>query len=340
MLYIRVDTNEKIATGHIMRCMAIADAGRKLGEDTTFIMADDKGQELLNSKGYRSIILNTVWNDMNKEIAALIEVIKEKGIKNLLIDSYFVTERYLSELQKVTHVAYIDDLNLFKYPIDSLICYASYYKKFSYDSIYKDTELLLGTSFAPLRQEFSNCKKKKITPKIDNILLMSGGTDQYNIIESILDILDKVRYSNIYVVCGIFYDGINYLKKKYEEYPSVKILKNVSNLKDYMDTADLAISGAGTTLYELCAVGLPTASYVLADNQIYNAERFDADRVIPCMGDVRYDAVVHNVKEYLEEIEGNYEARKKISIEMQKYVDGKGAMRIAQKMKEWNLKQL
>ncbi len=40
MLYIRTDMNPSIATGHMMRCLSIADAAASLGEDVTFILAD------------------------------------------------------------------------------------------------------------------------------------------------------------------------------------------------------------------------------------------------------------------------------------------------------------
>lgn len=336
MFYIRADANEKIATGHMVRCLAIAEAAREAGEDTTFIMADDRGKGLVDAKGFQSIVLNTTWDEMNTEIPTILEVIKENGIKSLFIDSYFVTETYLTELRKITHVAYIDDLNLFKYPVDTLICYASYYKKFAHEDNYTDTELLLGINYAPLRHEFSQCGEKKIASKIENVLLMSGGTDQYDIIEGVLDAIDKKRYKNIYVTCGIFYQGINELKRKYENYPSVKIMRNIPDIKNYMDAVDIAVTGAGTTLFELCAVGLPAISYILADNQILNGRQFDADGIIPCMGDVRQDDIVHKVAEYLERYDGNQLERKKISLKMQKYVDGKGAMRIAQKMIEWN----
>ena len=51
MLYVRADMNNIIATGHIMRCLAIADAAADLGEDTTFILADDKAAGFIQERG-------------------------------------------------------------------------------------------------------------------------------------------------------------------------------------------------------------------------------------------------------------------------------------------------
>ena len=51
-IYIRVDMNEIIATGHVMRCLSVADAAREMGKETVFITADEKPVELLKGRGY------------------------------------------------------------------------------------------------------------------------------------------------------------------------------------------------------------------------------------------------------------------------------------------------
>ena len=52
MLYIRTDMNSIIATGHVMRCLAIADAAKKAGKNTTFILADKQAIEVIHERGY------------------------------------------------------------------------------------------------------------------------------------------------------------------------------------------------------------------------------------------------------------------------------------------------
>ena len=202
MLYIRVDANETIATGHVMRCLSIADAAKDLGEDTTFIMADGRADMLVKSKGYHSVILHTQWDDMDGETDKMLDIIRKNGISRLLIDSYQVTEKYLTSLSEETKVTYIDDLDKFIYPADTLICYAAYYDKFNYASKYSDTKLLLGTKYAPLRREFCGLKKKLIHDRIERILVLSGGTDRMNVLQQILDAV--VSFENIHIdaICG------------------------------------------------------------------------------------------------------------------------------------------
>ncbi len=334
MMYIRADANREIGTGHIMRCLSIADAARNLGEDTVFIVADSSAEGLLKERNYPYIVLNSKWNDFNFELDLMFDIIHKKKIQKLLIDSYYVTERYLEELRKYVYTMYIDDLNKLHYPVDCLVCYAPYYEDFQYTDHYKNTKLLLGTKYAPLRQEFINCNAKRIPEKIDNLLITSGGSDNFGFIDKMLESLEKCNYQHITAVCGVYYDGFERLIKKYKSFPSVRIKKNINNIKQYMEESDVVISAGGTTLYELAAVGVPTISYILADNQIDSANWWDKQGIISCAGNLRKDNVAENAIRLLETDYRTSEQRQMRSDRMKKLIDGKGAERIIQTLFE------
>ncbi len=328
MLYIRVDANETIATGHMMRCLSIADAAKDFGEDTTFIMADERADMLVKSKGYHSVILHTQWDDMDGEIEKMLDIIRKNSISHLLIDSYQVTEKYLMSLSEETKVTYIDDLDKFIYPVDTLICYAAYYDKFNYASKYSDTKLLLGTKYVPLRREFCGLKKKLIHDRIERILVLSGGTDRMNVLQQILDA--AVSFENIHIdaICGIYNPNFDMLCKRYDSCENISLHRSTDNIISYMQSADVAISAGGTTLYELCACGTPTISYIIADNQIDNASWFAENGVIALAGDARKDDIDTNLNEILEKYRDSA-YRRMLSEKMQQIVDGHGAERIA-----------
>lgn len=329
MLYIRVDMNDKIATGHVMRCLAVADAARMKGEDTTFILADWQAVELLRQRGYEFVVLHSQWDDMEGELFELQKVIDKYQMKRLLIDSYQVTERYLKALKEYVEIFYIDDLNAFHYPVDAMICYANYWEKFQYEAHYKNERLYLGTQYMPLKKAFLNCEKKQIKPQIENILLLSGGTDPYDILDNILQRMERDKYQKIEVICGIYYPKYKSLCQKYDEHKNISIRQGVPNIEDYMREADLAVSAGGTTLYELCAVGTPAISYAIADNQLENVKKFEEDRLIAYAGDIRKDHVIDHIIDYLKIYDLNWQIRQERSLKMQKLVDGKGALRIA-----------
>lgn len=328
MVHIRVDANNIIATGHLFRCISIAEALRELGEDVTFIMADNNGVSLLEDR-FPYIILDTDWRDMNSELAILRDILEQENAKKLIIDSYQVTENYLSEIRKYVKTTYIDDVNAFYYDVDELICYANYYRNNKYEERYSKTKLLLGCNYVPLRKEFRNVPDKVIKPDIDELLIMSGGTDSYNFIGNILENIDSSQYKRVNAICGRYNAYYDVLYKKYNG-TNVNIVRSTDNIIDYMLNADIAISASGVTLYELCACGTPTLSYVMADNQIDNAVQFDKDGIISYMGDIRKGNVINNIITNL----NSYDMKKRQiqSLSMKQYVDKNGALNIAEEV--------
>lgn len=328
MVHIRVDANNIIATGHLFRCISIAEALRELGEDVTFVMADNSGVSLLEGR-FPYIILDTDWHDMNSELAILRDILEQENAKKLIIDSYQVTEKYLSELKKYVKTIYIDDVNAFYYDVDELICYANYYRNNKYEERYSKTKLLLGCNYVPLRKEFRNVPDKVIKPDVEELLIMSGGTDSYNFIGNILENIDSSQYIRVNAICGRYNVNYDVLYKKYKG-TNVNIVRSTDNIIDYMLSADIAISASGVTLYELCACGTPTLSYVMADNQIDNAIQFDKDGIISYMGDIRKGNVINNIIKNLKTYD--MKNRQIQSLRMKKYVDKKGALNIAEEV--------
>lgn len=337
-LFIRVDVNSTIATGHLMRCLAIAEASKRMNVECVFILADDEATSILENKGYKYIVLHSKWDDMNSEVELLRDIIIKEKVDKLLIDTYQVTQEYLRYVTSLTYTIYIDDLNAFIYPVNAIICYANYWKKFNYMENYSRAkmngeiefipQLYLGCRYVPLRSEFKNLPKKDITEEVSNILIMSGGSDPYDAIWRILDEININKFKCVDVICGKFYHGLNKLKNKYRGYNNIQIHSNVSNLIDYMKKADLAISAGGTTLYELCAVGTPTISFSYVDNQLENVNQFQKEEIMRYIGDYRepQNIKLQEVMELYEEVE----YRKEKSIVMQSLVDGNGAVRIVE----------
>jgi len=333
MIYIRVDMNPVIATGHLMRCLSVAEAVVALGEEVTIISADEYPSAMVAEKGYGHIVLGTDWQDMDSELATMEKIIKENGVEVILVDTYQVTENYLKELNRLTKVFYIDDLNQIKHYVTGLINYACY----ADDMVYNvETEYFKGCKYAPLRKMFSDCSIRKTTSVPKKILVMSGGTDPCDMLVRTLtvirDYLPK-RYEQITLICGRYYSDVEGLKKKVAEGGSdfadrVRILNAVDNMRAYLEETDVVISAGGTTMYEVCAVGVPTISFAIVDNQLQNVEWLDKHDIVPCAGDARKEGTEKNIIELLKKFD-NVDTVNGYSERMQALVDGKGAERVA-----------
>ena len=102
-------------------------------------------------------------------------------------------------------------------------------------------------------------------------------------------------------------------------------------MSELMLNCDVAISAAGSTLYELCATQTPTITYILEDNQQPVADAFAELKVLMNCGDIRNmgpvilaDKLIYNAINLCED----YDKRKMISRLQASIVDGKGASRI------------
>ncbi len=107
-------------------------------------------------------------------------------------------------------------------------------------------------------------------------------------------------------------------------------------MSDYMKLCHIAITAGGTTIYELCACGIPSIMYTIADNQLNMAKTFDELGLIPWVGDIREDRTqcVKKITLHIEEYVNNLQKMEKVSRGMQAVVDGNGCNRIAVRLKE------
>lgn len=335
MIYIRVDANEIIATGHMMRCMSVAGALQDTGKDVCFLLADEKGEEILKQSRFHYIVLHSNWNKLENELPVLRKILSDSHAEAILIDSYFVTERYMRILKEYVKVAYIDDLNAFHYPCDVLINYSVYAEDFSYPEFYKNSKLLLGCQYVPLRKEFANIYYTETSEKVQNVLILTGGSDAFHFAlkfsKEIIRQEQKEKSQICYhIICGRYNEDINRLQQLKKEFKNLQIYTYVENIAEIMQRMDLAISAGGSTLYELCACGIPTITYTMADNQIMNVKKFAEINLMNYSGDIRKNNYDYgNLFRQLVELSSDVIKRKQMAAHMRKLVDGNGAKRIA-----------
>ncbi|MEG1848648.1 MAG: UDP-2,4-diacetamido-2,4,6-trideoxy-beta-L-altropyranose hydrolase [Lachnospiraceae bacterium] len=343
MLYIRVDGNAQIGAGHIMRCLAIAEALKERGKVTIFLTADEESQRLIAGRGFATLNLQTTWNDMEGELPILLPILQENDIKLLLIDSYCVTDTYLRMIGTHTQVVYLDDLGEHCYPVAVLANYNIYAPKLRYEEQYRKCvlpvpKLILGCDYVPLRTEFQNAEAR-VRRNVRDILLTTGGSDPYNIAGQLLDAIVQAdsRYHLIqfHVVSGVYNKNINQLKILEKENLNIHIYSNVRHMANLMNRCDVAIAACGSTMYELAALGIPTVCFRFADNQKLIADSF-GETLSKYAGDYEEDAngMLHHIITALDTYIDSYESRRIACENMMQVLDGDGASRMAEQFME------
>ncbi len=339
---IRADANEEIATGHIMRCITIAKQLIRRGESVCFFVADEFAAPMLKQAGMEYVCLQTKWKEPESEVQTLLSELKKAGCEKLLVDSYQVTNgkyamAYFEAIEEICDVIYIDDMFEAVYPVRMVINYNAYHHLFPYEEAYgPDTKLLLGTAYVPLREEFSE-EEGVIPNKERHVLLSSGGGDVYSALPGILaEAVTRKELSDVVfdTVVGRFHKKEKELKKLADSHEQIVLHHNVENMARLMGGCEAAVSAAGTVLFELCAMQVPTVFFVCADNQKYDSDFFEKEGRMLFSGDIRTDRAdcIKRICDGLERLLQDKELQSKMKKKLHGVTDGNGAARIAEEI--------
>ncbi len=350
MIWIRADANKEIGSGHIMRCLSVATELKKRGEHVTFVVADEAAVALLEQKGQEYYVLHSDYRDMESELPKLRELFMQEKPDVILVDSYFATNHYLEQLNVYAKTAYMDDMFKVPYPVDVVINYNVYGDLLPYEEHAhpRNKAFLLGCSYVPLREEFQNAALqneteqvlRQVREQVQNVLITTGGSDKYNLAGQVLGAVlseEKTKTLQYHVVSGAFNGHLPVLKTLEAEYENVHIHTNVTNMSELMQKCDVAISAAGSTMYELCAVGVPTLCFSFVDNQERMVQTFVDKGLVHFGGDYLKDGeeMFAGLVTKLCELISSKELRQSYSEKARLLVDGKGAERIAEKLSDF-----
>lgn len=348
IVFFRCDGNMDIGSGHIMRCLSIADSAADHGDECWFLTSDNAFENLIHARGHKNLILNTDYKDLDCEIESIKKIVEKYKPSVFFVDSYYVNDFYLSSLHSTCSITgaklvYMDDILSFPYSCDVLINYNIYglEKEREYEELYKKANdlkvprLLLGTSYAPLRKEFQNLPERIVRREAANILVSTGGADSVHLglalVHAVINNSEMFGAYQFKFIIGPMNGDSEKIIFFASKAPNITIYKNVTSMSALMQKCDVAVSAAGSTLYELCATQTPAITYILADNQILGAEGFERYGILKNIGDVRVKGCENLATELIRnaaELSCKYEERKRIAVLQRALIDGMGTKRI------------
>ena len=303
--FIRTDASTQMGTGHIMRCLTLAEELRKNGGVVEFVCREHKGNLidfirekkfvvhcLPQIKNYNQVLnkqelttqnqhLNWLGTDWKTDANQTLEIISKKNKKPdwLIVDNYALDYKWEEKLNPfVNKIMVIDDLADRKHKCDLLLDQNFYLKKDRYKNIVpKKCVQLIGPKYALLRKEFVKARKnlRKRDGEIRRIFIFFGGSDPNNETKKALEaiILLNKKDIKVDVVIGALSKHRAEIQKIAKKMPNINCHINVDNMAELMAKSDLAIGAGGSTTWERACLGLPTIVFILAKNQ--EATSFD-----------------------------------------------------------------
>ncbi|MBQ0043362.1 MAG: UDP-2,4-diacetamido-2,4,6-trideoxy-beta-L-altropyranose hydrolase [Lachnospiraceae bacterium] len=330
IVYFRCDAGSVIGSGHLMRCLTIADACDAKGLLPVFVMASGDMARIVQQRGYVCVVLGTDYSQMYLEIPALSAVVPDGA--TIFLDSYQITDSYMDSLHAHDyHLIRMTDGERINSDVECLINYNLSANKKEYPT--SMLRCLIGPDYAPVRPAFCDFPFG-VTENICEIMITTGATDPYHISLALLQqILNSDSYKKVklQVICGQYNTDLEVLKTLEKSYGDrVSIVTGETDLSSYMRRADFVFAGSGSTVYELCAIGVPSAVFSFADNQIPIAQAYG--KIFPGMnlGDYRESGfeIAKRAIDALDSVSTLF-TRQAMSRKMQELVDGRGAARIA-----------
>lgn len=281
-ILIRADASVAIGTGHIMRCLTLADELTEQGHQIVFAYEQMPEPLLLSlqEKGYSTLKLPDPCSaefDQQEDADALISRLDSfPRIDVLLVDHYRLNTVWETALRPYTNqLVVIDDLADRPHNCDILLD-QNYYSngELRYIGLVPEScQLLLGPQYALLRKEFREAHRRKVFYKkngVKNVLVFFSGSDPTGETIKFLNALENnplPRNHFFHIIAGSANPLKEQLKLQCARIPGVRYDVQVANMSELLLQSDLCLGAGGTAMWERMVLGVPSITVILADNQ-------------------------------------------------------------------------
>ena len=333
-LVIRADASIAIGTGHVMRCLALAQAWQDGGGHVTFAVAESTPaiDARLRSEGMEIVHLKVSPNHL-QDARALATVASDRQAAWVVVDGYRFDSEYQRNLKNAgLKLLLVDDLGQCEnYFADLVLNQNLHAAESMYASREAYTRLLLGPRFAMLRRDFRRWSKRRreIAPNGRKVLVTMGGSDPDNVTAVVLQALGEVKIDGLEVVAvlGGSNPHVDFLQRLANHSASIRLQKDVANMPELMAWADIAVAAAGSTSAEMCLLGLPAILIDLAENQDAGCRRTTRRAAIH-LGSNK-EVTVAEIAQIVRSLLLSTELRVSLSQTSRELLDGEGAERVA-----------
>lgn len=357
----RADASVQIGSGHVMRCLTLADELIRQGHECLFVCREHKGHlgDLIVDKGYELILLpappgkethaDNTDSDLYEEwLGVPSEEDASQTLRAftplepdwLVVDHYALDAKWERAVAgAVRNIMAIDDLANRVHECELLLDQNLGRIYSDYDGLVPEhSKRLIGPGYALLRPEFAQLRERSLErrakPELKRILISLGGVDRTNVTGQVLSALAEMALPadvHVDVIMGAAAPYLGEIKQQAERLPfNATVSVNVTDMAERMCLADLSIGAAGGTSWERCCLGVPSILIVLAENQVSGTNALEVRGVAVSIADVE------SLKERLPEVVGHIaepQVLRSMSNASANVSDGIGVSRVVEALK-------
>lgn len=330
---IRADACEATGNGHVMRMIALGQALLERGTRVSFmvIQCPEVLHKRLKAERFEVISIYHAEPGDSVDASAVSEYARAILADWIILDGYhFSTDYQKLCKQSGKRVLAVDDHQYNRaWSVDSLLnqnLHAPSHKA-DYVKAAAKADLLLGTDFVLMRNEFwkPRPKTQQIESASKKLLLTMGGADPVNATALIMHALLRVPLEalHISILIGSGNPHRSLIEQITQQYPGrFELLEPVESVTSLLCATDYVITAGGSTCWEVLWAGLPSAIFVIAENQQDIADSLVEQGLMVGLGrwgQVSSDELTSKLTFWLQNP----------TVPRQNIVDGKGAKRVA-----------
>jgi UDP-2,4-diacetamido-2,4,6-trideoxy-beta-L-altropyranose hydrolase len=337
-LILRADGGPAIGGGHVMRCLALAQAWSEAGGRAVFCtatLAPSLRQRLVD-EGFGCIAVDAKAGG-SADAEATIAAAKSLGARIIVVDGYQFPVEFHQRLRDAgLRIAAVDDNGEIGTYVDDIVINQNRHASPElYAQRADHTRLLLGTEYALLRREFRDTQgpPRTFPASARQLLVTLGAADPLNVTAGVIACIGPAlpAHTEIVVVLGGSNPHADAIAAQATRLPKCRVLPDPGNdMPRLMATADLAVCAGGSTMWEMACMGTPFIPIVIAENQRQAALAMARDGY-PV---VEAAAVARDLPAAVAALAADAGRREALSRRGRQLVDGRGAERVCAALRE------
>ncbi|GFK94863.1 UDP-N-acetylglucosamine--N-acetylmuramyl-(pentapeptide) pyrophosphoryl-undecaprenol N-acetylglucosamine transferase [Fundidesulfovibrio magnetotacticus] len=338
-LVIRADAGPDIGIGHVMRCLALAQAWMR-GGGRALLAGWVTLPALVQRLEREGVVLSVPDSDDPDGIGSLLRAFEplssDPGAHWIVLDGYgFNPEHHAALRRDGRRLLVLDDqAHLPRYHADAILNQNIGAQHLAYDAD-PGAIVLTGPAYALLREELRapSAQRPGEPDQVRRVLVTMGGADPDNTAEAVLRVLSQAGggLEDVVVVAGPANPHLENLRQAVSCAPfPARLEVSPPDMAPLLAGTDLALSAAGSTAYELCLLGVPMALAVLAPNQRGVARGLEAAGAAVLLGETPLDEA--SAANALAALLRSRQVRQGLSRAGQRLVDGQGADRVVERL--------
>lgn len=347
-ILIRADASLQIGTGHVMRCLTLADALATMGCAVHFACRLEPGHALaeIESRGYPVHGLSVLDQRDDPEsplpwaedMDCLLRVLPDElDFDWCVVDHYGLGEDWERAIRnRARRVLAIDDLPQRRHAVDLLL--DQNFTAFTRPEMasIETGRALFGPRFALLRPAFIG-RETPLRSTVERVLVNFGGVDAKGETFKVLEALSDFPTLQVDIVAGSANPAFDRLQQLTAKHSHWHLQRHVEDFAALMAAADLCIGAGGSSTWERAALGRPTLCVALAPNQQGNAAALAERGAHLYLG----EAETLEVADYRAAVRTlllSNELRRSLAAQSKALVDGRGTIRVTTAMLSQDLR--